>query len=127
MRTSGRKRITPSGTPRIATLVTPFVPSLSIAATTTISATPSGCPRSSRATPGAARMSGTLDSSMTLPSSASLPMRRTIALSALPDVPRVFLIPAESMSDDARTKTTSPIPTAVAVVVALRTARLRML
>ena len=72
-------------------------------------------------------MSGTLDSSMTLPSSASLPMRRTIASSGLPEVPSVFLMPAESMSDDARTKTTSAMPPAVASVVALRTARLRTL
>ncbi len=72
-------------------------------------------------------MSGTLDSSITLPSSASLPMRSTIALSALPDEPSVLWMPAESISDDARTKTTSAMPSAVARVVAFRTARLRTL
>ena len=50
-----------------------------------------------------------------------------MALSALPDDPSVLRIPAESISDDARTKTTSAMPKAVAMVVALRTARLRTL
>ena len=54
-------------------------------------------------------------------------MRSTTALSALPEEPSVFRIPAESIKDDARTKTTSAMPTAVAIVVAFRTARLRRL
>ena len=98
-----------------------------MAPTTTTSAAPSGCPRSSVFTPGAASTSGTLGSSMTLPSSASLPMRMTMALSGRPEEPIVFLMPALSMSADASTKTTSAMPAAVATVVALRTVRLRTL
>ena len=52
---------------------------------------------------------------MTLPSSASLPMRSTMALSGLPEDAERLLMPAESISDDARTKTTSAMPSAVAM------------
>ena len=111
----------------MVTLVTPLVPILPIAPTTTASAAPNGLPCSSTLTPGAARISGTLDSSIVLPSSASLPIRRTIAVSGRPPAPSVLRMPAASISADARTKTTSAMPTAVAMVVALRTTKLRML
>ena len=111
----------------MVTFVTPTAPSLAMAATTTTSGVPIGRPCSSTFTPGAARMSGTAASSTVLPSSASLPTRRTIAVSGLPDALIVLLMPAESINAEARTKTTRAMPNAVAMVVALRTARLRML
>jgi hypothetical protein len=118
--------VTFSGTPRIVTLETPSAPSLSIVLTTMTSDTASGV-EPFRLIPGAARMSETVGSSITLASSASLPFRRTIAVSARPDADIVFLMPADNIKDEASTNTTSAMPAAVAMVVALRTARLRTL
>ena len=84
-------------------------------------------PPAARFTPGAPRITFTDATSSVLPSSASLPLRSTMAVSAWPATPSVLRMPAESISAEARTKTTSAMPSAVATVVALRTARLRRL
>src|SRR5687767_3340450 len=64
---------------------------------------------------------------MVLPSSESLPLRRTIATSLLPAAPIAFFTPSESIIDALSTKTTSAIPPALAIVVLRRSLRLRML
>lgn len=125
--TFGRKLWKLSGTPRSVTLVTPTAPIFSMAATTTSSGAPIGFPFSSLATPGAVRMVSASDLSRMLASSASLPRRTTTATFGSPAAESVFLIPAESMRAEASTKTTSAMPSAVAMVVAFLTARLRTL
>ena len=64
---------------------------------------------------------------MVLASSASAPLRSTSALSGLPDCAIVLRMPRASICDEASTNTTSAMPSAVAIVVVLRTIRLRML
>ena len=65
--------------------------------------------------------------SIVLESSLSLPLRRTIATSGEPEIASVFFTPADSISTEERTNTTSATPNAVANVVVLRTASDRML
>lgn len=126
MVTAGRSFRAASVVPRTCTLATPSAPSFSRASTTTTSPTPMGL-SPSFFTPGMLLMRPTWGSSTPLPSSASLPLRSTMATSARPELPSVFFTPAESISEDESTKTTRAMPKAVAAVVVRRTARLRRL
>ncbi len=103
-----------------------FEPFCTIAATMTISPTASGVPLSVL-TPGAAAIMFMVALSTPLESSLSAPFRITIAWSSLPELPRVFWMPADSIIDDDNTYTTSAMPSTAAMVVARRCCRLRML
>ncbi len=114
-------------TPRICAFETPSVPTLSSAITTTTSATASGEPSRRRATSRAAVTTGTSACRMPLDSSASEPLRITMATSGWPVMPSVRSMPSPSIRTEENTNTTSATPAAVAIVVVLRTARLRTL
>src|SRR5512142_2403135 len=68
-----------------------------------------------------------IGSSMLLATSASEPLRMTIAASSLPELARVLRMPAASISAAASTNTTRAMPNTASRLLVLRTVRLRRL